>query len=116
MIYRKLGAKENRMIYAKEQNPLRTTINIETPTALRDAWTLSDKDAMTLANWCLQIEDHYQVAMDIEWAIDGETQELFIVQARPETVHPKSKKKRLRNITCWKVPIQFVREKQLAGL
>jgi pyruvate, water dikinase len=40
-----------------------------------------------LAAWCLEIEEHYGRAMDIEWAKDGETGELYIVQARPETVH-----------------------------
>jgi pyruvate,water dikinase len=44
-------------------------------------------DVETLGRWCYDIEQHYQMPMDIEWAKDGITGELFIVQARPETVH-----------------------------
>ena len=48
---------------------------------------ISDDEILTLANWACIIEDHYKKPMDIEWAKDGQTKELFIVQARPETVH-----------------------------
>jgi pyruvate,water dikinase len=59
----------------------------KTSPALRDQYVLSDAELTQLGKWCLAIEKHYRMPMDIEWAKDGETGELFIVQARPETVH-----------------------------
>ncbi|WP_208420053.1 PEP/pyruvate-binding domain-containing protein [Paraflavitalea devenefica] len=53
----------------------------------RKQFVLSDAEIDTFARWALQIEDHYGKPMDIEWAKDGDSGELFIVQARPETVH-----------------------------
>ncbi|MEJ2025882.1 MAG: PEP-utilizing enzyme, partial [Deltaproteobacteria bacterium] len=52
----------------------------------RRAFVLEEDDILKLAQWTCRIEDHYGRPMDIEWAKDGETDELFIVQARPETV------------------------------
>ncbi len=52
---------------------------------------LSDEEVLILAKWACQIEKHYGTPQDIEWAKDGRTKELFIVQSRPETIHnPKS--------------------------
>ncbi len=85
IIYRKLGEKENKMIYSEgTEKPI---INIETSPAERAIFSLTDKDVETLGQWCYTIERHYKMPMDIEWAKDGVTGELFIVQARPETVH-----------------------------
>jgi len=56
----------------------------------RDKFSLGDKDILTLAKWACLIEDHYKAHQDIEWAKDGRTKELFIVQSRPETVHAPS--------------------------
>ena len=53
----------------------------------RDKFSLEDKDILTLARWASLVEDHYKTHQDIEWAKDGVTGELFIVQSRPETVH-----------------------------
>ncbi|MGV3593387.1 MAG: phosphoenolpyruvate synthase, partial [Gammaproteobacteria bacterium] len=50
-------------------------------------FSLSDEDVLVVASWCMLIEQHYGMPMDIEWAKDGHSGELFIVQARPETVH-----------------------------
>jgi pyruvate,water dikinase len=56
-------------------------------------FSLTDEEILTLAKWACQIEDHYKVAQDIEWAKDGKTGQLFITQSRPETVHaPKIEK------------------------
>jgi pyruvate,water dikinase len=85
IVRRSLGAKEQRMVYAK-QGP-RPTVNEPTSAAERAAWSISDADVATLGCWCVAIEKHYGCPMDIEWARDGESGELFIVQARPETVH-----------------------------
>ncbi len=87
IIYRKLGEKENKMIYSVgTEKPI---INIATSPAERSVFSISDIDVQTLGEWSYKIEKHYKMPMDIEWAKDGLTGELFIVQARPETVHGK---------------------------
>lgn len=87
IIQKKLGEKAKTMIYAKDEQAAAATMNIETPAAQRDQFVLSDDEIMCIAQWAMIIEDHYRKPMDIEWAKDGITNELFIVQARPETVH-----------------------------
>ena len=62
---------------------------VDTPEQKRIHFVLSDDEVLTLARWAAAIEDHYGRPMDIEWAKDGETSELFIVQARPETVQSR---------------------------
>jgi len=85
LIHRKLGAKENKMIYSEgTEKPI---INIETLPSERNIYSLSVQEVETLGKWCYKIEQHYQMPMDIEWAKDGITGEIFIVQARPETIH-----------------------------
>lgn len=79
-----LGHKEKKMIYARGGTT--TTRNIDTPKAERRAFVLEDEEVLTLARWAKTIEEHYGTPMDIEWAKDGRTGELFIVQGRPETV------------------------------
>ena len=81
------GEKAQKMIYAREGE--RPTRNVPTSRAERLAFVLSDSEILTLARWARVIEDHYGLAMDMEWAKDGETGELFIVQARPETVQSR---------------------------
>ena len=73
------------MIYSNNQDE--HIINIATSKEKQEQYVLSDAEVFQLAKWCITIEDHYQKPMDIEWAKDGLTNELFIVQARPETVH-----------------------------
>jgi pyruvate,water dikinase len=90
IISKKLGAKENKMIYTTGEG-LRPIVNIETSAAERVVFSLSVEDVEILGDWCFQIENHYKMPMDIEWAKDGITGELFIVQARPETVHGQKK-------------------------
>ncbi|NBB74233.1 MAG: phosphoenolpyruvate synthase [Bacteroidetes bacterium] len=83
IIGRRRGAKEQKMVYAEGEA---ATKNVETTEAERAAYVLSDDEVLQLARWGAIIEKHYERPMDIEWARDGETEELFIVQARPETV------------------------------
>jgi pyruvate,water dikinase len=85
IIRRKLGAKENMMIYATGGD--RPVQNVITPPHKRNIYSVSDEDVEKLGAWCLAIEKHYKMPMDIEWAKDGISEELFILQARPETVH-----------------------------
>ena len=87
IIEKKLGEKSRKMIYTS--NADRPTRNVPTSRAERTAFVLSDPDILALARWACSIEDHYGRPMDLEWAKDGETGELFIVQARPETVQSR---------------------------
>ncbi|MFP4539484.1 MAG: phosphoenolpyruvate synthase [Candidatus Paceibacterota bacterium] len=96
VIKKTLGAKGIKMIYntAKEEIP---TKEVETNKKERDKYALNDDEILTLARWGAEIERHYSERsghpspMDIEWAKDGESGELFIVQARPETIHAENK-------------------------
>ena len=85
IIQKRLGEKEKTMIYGDDQN--NPVINIATPPEKRNQFVLSDEEVYTIARWALTIEKHYQKPMDLEWAKDGITGKLFIIQARPETVH-----------------------------
>jgi len=88
IIQKRLGNKEKTMIYADDQaDAIVRTINLDTTPEKREQFVLSDEEIVGLAKWALLIEQHYGKPMDIEWAKDGLTGELFIVQARPETVH-----------------------------
>jgi len=89
IVSRTLGAKQNMMVYGESSG--KNTAWQQTPQSLRDQYVLDDDEVKELGRWCLDIEKHYKVPMDIEWAKDGETAELFIVQARPETVHARRK-------------------------
>ncbi len=88
ILSRKLGAKERTMTLAvPASGPGPTTVNAPTAPDMRARFILSDGEVESLARSALRIEEHYGRPMDIEWAKDGPTGELFIVQARPETVH-----------------------------
>ncbi|EIA38676.1 phosphoenolpyruvate synthase [Thermus parvatiensis] len=90
VVYRRLGAKELTLAFDPREGRLK---NRPTPLYLRNRFALRDEEVLLLADWALKIEDHYSkkrgspTPMDIEWAKDGPTGELFILQARPETVH-----------------------------
>jgi len=81
------GDKLVKMIYATGGD--QPTRNVPTSKAERETFVLSDEDILTLSRWACLIEDHYGRPMDMEWAKDGETGALFIVQARPETVQSR---------------------------
>ncbi|MBU4340985.1 MAG: phosphoenolpyruvate synthase [Candidatus Altiarchaeota archaeon] len=87
IIGKKLGTKKIKMIYAKKG-----TENVDVPEEEQNKFSISDEEVLKLGEWACVIEDHYEKPMDIEWAKNGDgksvgTGELFIVQARPETVH-----------------------------
>ena len=84
IIEKALGEKEKTMVYATGGN--KTTKNVDTPKKKRRQFVLSDDKILQLARWAAVIERHYDKPMDMEWAKDGESGELLIVQARPETV------------------------------
>jgi pyruvate,water dikinase len=87
IIQKKLGDKSKTMIYSFDNKTTSSVINIDTPIGLREQYVLSDAEILQLGKWGLIIEEHYNKPMDIEWAKDGITNEIFIIQARPETVH-----------------------------
>ncbi|MBD2013521.1 phosphoenolpyruvate synthase [Microcoleus sp. FACHB-53] len=87
---KRLGNKRIKMVY--DMGGSRLTKNVWVPEAEQDKFCLTDDEILQLARWAVQIEEHYShvrgvyTPMDIEWAKDGLTNELFVVQARPETV------------------------------
>src|SRR5436190_19958534 len=89
IIQKRLGDKAKTMIYSIKGTS--TTKNVRTAKEKRQQFVLSESEIITLANWAYLIEQHYKKPMDIEWAKDGITNELFIVQARPETIHSQKK-------------------------
>ncbi len=86
IVQKQLGDKEKTMIYSESEGHS-STINIDTEVKKQQQFVLSNTEVMILAKWALDIEQHYEKPMDIEWAKDGITNQLFITQARPETVH-----------------------------
>ena len=84
IIEKKLGSKQHKLVYAPKGSGM---MDVEVPEAERQRFILDDNEIITLAEWACMIEKHYGKAMDIEWAKDGITGELYILQARPETVH-----------------------------
>ena len=84
IVERKLGTKEKRLVYKESGNGTeQRDVSLEE----QREFVLTDDEVLSLARWACTIEEHYGMPMDIEWAKDGITGELFIVQARPETVH-----------------------------
>ena len=79
------GSKTQKMVYARDGGTA-TVETVETTGKERQAFVLTDDEVLQLAKWAVLIEQHYGRPMDMEWAKDGNTGELFIVQARPETV------------------------------
>lgn len=86
ILRRSLGSKASRMVYAEG----RGVLTEDTPEADRQRFSISDDEATALAQMAVTIEKHYGRPMDIEWGKDGETGDLFILQARPETVKSRS--------------------------
>jgi pyruvate,water dikinase len=87
IVDKKRGDKAQKMVYVAEGD--RPTKNVPTSKAERAGYVLADAEILTLARWACLIEQHYGRPMDMEWAKDGEIGELFIVQARPETVQSR---------------------------
>ena len=82
---RTIGSKLVKMVLDGDGTPT----NVDTTPDERARAVLDNEQVLALARWCATIEQHYGMPMDIEWAIDGDTREVFIVQARPETVRSR---------------------------
>jgi pyruvate,water dikinase len=100
ILQKRLGTKDIKMVY--DLGGLKLTKNVPVPQSERVVFALNDDEILQLTKWACIIEDHYSgvrgtyTPMDIEWAKDGITGELFIVQARPETVQSQKSKNVLR--------------------
>lgn len=99
ILKRKAGLKEKTMIYGPKSATGSSIVNIDTESNLRKKLVLSDAEVHTLAKWCQLIEDHYHSPMDIEWAKDGVDNQIYIVQARPETVQSQTTGKLARTFS-----------------
>ncbi len=99
IIEKKLGNKDVKMIYGEDHGKLTKTVKVKEDQ--KHKFSIADKQALEIAEWVSSIEKYYTVLkgrwcpMDVEWAIDGITGELYIVQARPETIHSQKKSKKL---------------------
>jgi len=93
LIEKKMGIKDKMMVYGDDADE-RVKV-IPTEKNFQNRFCLKDSTALKLADWVIKIEDYYTgikgrwTPMDVEWAIDGLSKELFIVQARPETIHSR---------------------------
>jgi pyruvate,water dikinase len=93
IVWKKLGSKEVRLVYDEDGH--KQVRSERVPDADRARFSLTDDDVLTLARWAVKVEEHYSkrrdadVPMDLEWAKDGVSGQLYIVQARPETVHSR---------------------------
>ena len=93
IVHRTLGTKEQMMIYHEEA--ANEVQSIAVPYEERRRWSLTREECVELAQMALKIEDYFAKPMDIEWAKDGVTGDLFIVQARPETIHSKAQSNKM---------------------
>lgn len=105
IVHRHLGAKDIQMVYAAQGAT--STESLDTTSARRRQWSLTREEIGELARQALTIEEHYGQPMDIEWAKDGRSQDLFIVQARPETVHARSE---INEIVRYYLPTGLARQ------
>ncbi|MEK9186174.1 MAG: PEP/pyruvate-binding domain-containing protein, partial [Patescibacteria group bacterium] len=97
IIDKRLGDKNQKMIYSptnsSRDSSIKNTKIISTSRKEKESFILSEEEILKLAEWCVLVEEHYTnknkkwTPMDLEWAKDGKTGELYIVQARPETIH-----------------------------
>jgi pyruvate,water dikinase len=97
IIDKTLGTKARKLVYSRRRG--QRTRNVATSRAERQAFVLQDDEVVQLARWACLIERHYGQPMDIEWAKDGQSGDMFIVQARPETVHSQDDGASLRTYT-----------------
>jgi pyruvate,water dikinase len=90
-----LGSKEIKMIYGDRHGSGPRVVPM--PAAQRARFTLNDDEILQLARWAKRLEAHYGRPMDMEWAVDGETREMFLLQARPETVQSRAATRTFRS-------------------
>jgi pyruvate,water dikinase len=91
VVHRHLGAKDRKLVYSMQGGTATESVDVQA--AWRRQWSLTEPEVMELGRMALAVEDHYGRPMDIEWAKDGYSGDLYIVQARPETVHSNSQRR-----------------------
>jgi pyruvate,water dikinase len=89
IIRKDLGKKDRKLVYRKGGG----LKEVKVPKKDQTKFSLTDEEILTLAKWATILQEHYGCHQDIEWAKDGKTNQLFIVQSRPETVHAPKKEK-----------------------
>lgn len=99
VLRRNLGSKRIKMVYGDDASAGKSVDTIDVEPADRSRFCINDEQAMSLARQAVTIEQHYQRPMDIEWALDGDDGELYIVQSRPETVVSQQEGGRLERFT-----------------
>lgn len=109
ILEKKIGSKLIKMVYTS--NAKHPTKNIPTTPKERGHFVLTDDEILQLARWSMIVEEHYQKPMDMEWAKDGKENQLYIVQARPETVQSK---KNLKVLEDYKLQVSSLKPKALA--
>lgn len=94
IIEKRLGGKKRKLVYGKKGEA--ATRQVDVTAKDRNRYVLNDDEILTLSRWAVSIEKHYKKPMDIEWAKDGKTGELFVLQARPETVQSRKSAQTLK--------------------
>ena len=107
IIEKSLGRKGRKMVYAERGDA--STEVVDTPETERNRFVLDDEEILQLARWATAIERHYGTAMDMEWARDGDSGEMFIVQARPETVQSRKEAATLKSYSLQQTGERLVR-------
>jgi pyruvate,water dikinase len=97
IVQKRLGGKERKLVYAAKG--AKTTRMTDTSKKERTTFVLDDAEIVRLARWAAAIEEHYGRPMDMEWAKDGDDGELYVVQARPETVQSRREGGSFRSFT-----------------
>ena len=99
IIEKKIGNKDKKMIYGEDHGKLTKTVTVSDEDT--EKFSITDQQALEIARWVSSIEKYYSklkgpwCPVDVEWAIDGISNDLYIVQARPETIHSQNKTKML---------------------
>ena len=110
VVHKTLGAKDRKMVYAVQGGA--STESVDVLSAMRRAWSLKNDEVLELGRMALIIESHYGQPMDIEWAKDGRSGDLYIVQARPETVHARNGTNKLER---WSMDAGLIRDLVASG-
>ena len=113
IVHKTLGAKERKMIYAGAEGG--ETRNVPSARAERGRFVLNDDEILELARQACVIEDHYGCPMDMEWARDGDTGKLYIVQARPETVQSRAEAGKMLSYTVHEHGPEILRGLSVGG-
>ena len=123
VLQRRLGSKQVKMVYAEAAGKAQgqSTSTVETDDALRQQYCISDDEVLQLADYCIKVERHYSrraghsVPMDMEWAKDGLDGQLYLIQARPETVVSQNQKAVLRKYRLAATPGQRLCQGRAVG-